>query len=116
MSWWSRHYGRPLKDPILLSYSLEELAYEYYSVQEREVARDEFVQSESDKIEEAKLEDADKWADEMEKEEMERAVKAPPNPAQDPANLAWMEEEIKKDKELFGENFGEDLNLDFEGK
>lgn len=116
MSWWSNHYNRPLKDPVLLSYSLEELAYEYYSVQEREAARDEFVQNESDKIEEAKLEEADQWADEMEREEMEREAAKRVNPAKLPINQAWMEEEIKKDKEKFGEDFGEDLNINFEGE
>jgi hypothetical protein len=27
--WWSRKFNRPLKDPLLLSYTLEELAYEW---------------------------------------------------------------------------------------
>jgi len=29
-SWWSEYYNRPLKDPILEKYTLEELAYEFF--------------------------------------------------------------------------------------
>ena len=29
-SWWSNLYNRPLKDPLLESYTLEELLYEFY--------------------------------------------------------------------------------------
>ena len=28
-SWWSRTYNRPLKDPLLHSYTMEELIYEF---------------------------------------------------------------------------------------
>lgn len=28
--WWCRTYNRPLKDPILLSYTIDELAYEFF--------------------------------------------------------------------------------------
>ena len=38
----------------------------------------------------------------------------PYDPLKDPKNLEWMEEEMKKDRERFGDSFGEDLNLDFE--
>jgi hypothetical protein len=28
--WWSKHYNRPLKDPLLASYSLYDLLYEFH--------------------------------------------------------------------------------------
>ena len=119
MTWWSKQYNRPLKDPILQTYSLEELAYEYYSHIEQYQVQQERIQEESDKIEEAKEQEAEDWANEMEAEEaaVAKAVsEQKPDPTKDPANIAWMEEEIRKSKELLGEDFGEDLNLEFEGK
>ena len=114
MSWWSDRYNRPLKDPLLLSYSLEELAYEYYLHIERRAAENERIEAENDKIEEAKLKADQEWADQMEAEE-EEDESAPPDPTLDPANIKWMQEEIEKNKQELGEDFGEDLSLDFEG-
>lgn len=113
MSWWSEKYNRPLKDPILLSYSIEELAYEYYLSMERRAAEVANIEAENDKIEEAKVDAAEKWADKMEAEEDEDEA-APADPALDPANQEWMQKEIEKNKQELGEDFGEDLNLDFE--
>jgi hypothetical protein len=114
MSWWSEKYNRPLKDPILLSYSLEELAYEYYLSIERKAFENENIEAENDKIGEAKLKADQEWADQMEAEEAEEAEEAaPPDPALDPANAKWMQEEIEKNKKELGEDFGEDLNLNF---
>ena len=39
-SWWSRTYNRPLKDPLLLSYTTEELLYEFYDRVERRLAEE----------------------------------------------------------------------------
>lgn len=116
-SWWSEFYKRPLKDPLLGEYTLEELAYEYYNHIERRKADSEAIQAENDKIEEAKEAEAEKWADDMEKEEAEEATKAtaaPSDPRQDPSNKKWMEEQIRINKEQLGEDFGENLSLDFE--
>lgn len=111
MSWWSEFYKRPLKDPLLLEYTTEELAYEYFNHVERRKAEEEAIQVHSDKIEEAKEQAAQSWADQMEAEDEED--EGPLDPREDPANQAWMEEEIRKNKELLGEDFGEDLDLDF---
>lgn len=116
MSWWSDKYNRPLKDPVLLSYTMEELAYEYYLSTERKAAERERIDADNDKIEEAKDSAAQSWADEMEAEEAEEEEKetAPPDLALDPANIEWMEQEIQKNKQELGEDFGEDINMDFE--
>jgi hypothetical protein len=119
MNWWSSHYDRPLKDPLLLSYSYEELLYEYYSKAEYVRAKNEQDEAESDRIEEEKRAAAEAWADEMEAEElaMEEAQRKKDQevlePWNDPDNIKWMEEQMALDKELNGEQFGEDLNIDF---
>src|ERR1700686_1993722 len=51
-SWWSNTYNRPLKDPLLESYTLEELVYEFYDKIERQKAGEERSTQEADKIEE----------------------------------------------------------------
>lgn len=123
-SWWSRTYNRPLKDPLLLSYTLEELLYEYYDHIERDKYAGEIREEETDRIDRAKAQKSEDWADEMEREEeeeeerqrleAEKATAAKPvDPNTDPENIKWMEEQIKKDKEKFGEDFGEDLKLEF---
>ena len=121
MSWWSRTYNRPLKDPLLLSYSLEELIYEYYDHVERDKAAEETQAKKTDRIEEEKAEADDDWADAMERQEEEEAIREAEkiatekniDPAQDPANIKWMEDQIKKDKELHGEDFGDDVDIEF---
>lgn len=110
MSWWSHHYNRPMKDPILLSYTIEELSYEYFNVIQRKKAEEERVEADSDKIEQEHQKEAEKWADEMEAEE-EAAESV--DPTTQPDNVKWMEEEIQRSKQEFGESFGDDLSLDF---
>ena len=115
MSWWSSHYNRPLKDPMLLEYTVEELAYEYFNVIERRKAEEERIQAENDKIEEAKRQKAENWADQMEAEEaaMEAQESTPVDPASDPETREWMDRMIEENKKEFGETFGEDLSFDF---
>lgn len=121
-SWWSRTYNRPLKDPLLLSYTLEELLYEFYDRIERQKAQEESLEQESDKIEEAKEKaDAD-WAEKMEREEREAELreqaaeleKAKSDPTKDPENIKWMEEQLRIGKQVHGETFGEDIDDRFE--
>lgn len=121
-SWWSRTYNRPLKDPILLSYSVEELLYEFYDRIERSKAEDERLERDSVKIEEDKDKAAEDWAEQMERQEREaelrsqaKQAEAPVNdPTKDPANIAWMDEQIQRGKEEFGETFGEDIEEGFD--
>ena len=127
-SWWSRTYNRPLKDPLLESYTIEELLYEFYDRQERELAADSHVDQDADRIETKKIEQNLDWAEEEEKKELEalRAKQAaeanaaePVNPLEDPSNKEWMQKKIEEDmaiaKEAFGSDFGEDIDEDFNG-
>lgn len=119
-SWWSRTYNRPLKDPLLLSYTAEELLYEFFDRIERVKAQEEQVNKANDKIEEDKEKAALDWAEQEEKKELESEMregaqnpKMTQDPTKDPANVAWMEEQLQKAKAVFGESFGEDINEDF---
>jgi hypothetical protein len=120
-SWWSRTYNRPLKDPLLQTYTLQELLYEFYDRIERIAAEKERINSEADKIEEDKEKAVLDWAEEEERKELE-AMKAKaakqesaPNqdPTKDPANVAWMEEQVRQAKQVYGDSFGEDLQGEF---
>jgi hypothetical protein len=118
-SWWSRTYNRPLKDPLLLSYTLEELLYEFYDRIERQKAQDEQLEQDSVKIEEAKEKADIDWAERMEREEREaemraQAAKPTVDPTKDPANIKWMEEQLQVGKAVHGETFGEDIEESFE--
>lgn len=120
-SWWSSHYNRPMKDPLLESYTFEELLYEFFDKSERQKATEENVVKEADKMEEAKEKEVLDWAEQEEKkelEEMKRAAEkmktAPQNPTTDPKNVKWMEEQMSKYKEAYGESFGEDIEESFE--
>ena len=121
-SWWSRTYNRPLKDPILQSYTLEELLYEFYDKIERREAEEERLDSENDKIEDNKEQATLDWAEQEEKREMEalkaaaaaEEASATQDPTKDPANIAWMEEQMRQAKEVLGESFGEDIEESFE--
>jgi hypothetical protein len=117
--WWSDYYSRPLKDPILQNYTFEELVYEYYAQSEYEKARKERIEQESDKIEKDNLQDAIDWADQMEADELQEQPMLSKqsediDPLQDPENIAWMEQQMRQAKELYGDNFGDDISEDFE--
>lgn len=125
-SWWSRLYNRPLKDPLLLSYSLEELLYEFYDRIEREKAEEERLEQESDKIEMEKEQKNLDWAEQQELQELkemeakasstDHAVKdEPTDPVKDPDNVAWMEDQLQQAKQLYGDSFGEDISENFDG-
>lgn len=118
-SWWSRTYSRPLKDPLLDEYSMEELLYEFFDHIERAKAAEESTERENDKIEEEKEKEVLDWAEQEEKRELEelrRKGEASVNidPTKDPNNIKWMEEQLKAHKEEFGEDFGEDVSLSLE--
>lgn len=124
-SWWSRLYNRPLKDPLLSTYSLEELLYEFYDRIERTKAEEERFEQEGDKIDIDKEKKDLDWAEQMEMQELEaeKAEKAkesanaaePVDPTQSPNNVAWMEDQLKQAKEQYGDSFGENINENFDG-
>ena len=125
-SWWSRTYNRPLKDPLLQSYSLEELIYEFYDRIERARAEEERLEQESVKIEEDKEREVLDWAEQEERREIElqnskskedtnlKPIKNSYDPIKDKDNIAWMEQQIQNAKSIYGENFGEDIEDFFE--
>ncbi len=115
-SWWSRHYNRPMKDPILATYTIEELAYEYYDKIERAEFAEEQSEEETDKIEEAKYDDAIKWAEEEEAKEIAEAApeEGKENPELTPDDKAWMEEQLRAEREVRGDDaFGGDISEEF---
>jgi hypothetical protein len=135
-SWWSKTYNRPLKDPLLLDYTLEELLYEFYDKIERHAVEIEREKDDEVKLEEAKDKENLDWAEKMEQEELaeikakaaadelakkEEAIKkeaekeaAAKDPTKDPENIKWMEEQIKLAKQQYGHTFGEDIEENFE--
>jgi hypothetical protein len=122
-SWWSKIYNRPLKDPLLLSYTLEELLYEFYDKIERIAAEEERSHKEETATEEAKEKDVLDWIAEEERKEaqttdpkVQSENKPPVDPTKDPANIKWMEEQIRLAKQHLGDDFGEDLELNFDEK
>ena len=121
-SWWSRQYNRPLLDPLLQTYTLEQLLYEFYDRVERIAAEQERIKDTEIEQEENKEKANLDWAEKMEREELaqmkakaaETDTKKNVDPTKDPENIKWMEEQIRINKEQFGETFGENLELDFE--
>jgi len=110
--WWCNYYKRPLKDPLLKEYSIEDLMYEFHMVKEKRLYEKQLADEENDRIEEEKLQADEEWADMMEEEEEESTEV---DPALDPQNIEWMEQQLEEAKLFFDdETFGEDLNLRFD--
>jgi hypothetical protein len=108
MSWWSRKYTRPLKDPLLQEYTIEELLYEFHIHDARDNAYSEYLELETDKIEEEKEQETMDWIEEEERKERE-ALEAARKTTEE-ADEQWMIEQLKKEN---GDDFGEDINVDF---
>ena len=105
-SWWSKTYNRPLKDPVLESYTVYELIYEYFDKIERKKAAERVVEQENDKIEDQKLDETLSWIEEEERKEREAKEKTKTEEVD--KDEAWMIEQLKKQ---YGDQFGEDVNL-----
>lgn len=103
-SWWSKYYTRPLKDPLLDTYTTEELYYEYMDKVEREKAAEKHTEQEHDRIEDEKNKQAVDWAEEEEARELAELKKQQ-------EDAAWMKMQLEKEKELRGDDFGDDLSL-----
>ena len=102
-----------------MTYTSEELLYEYYEVIEREAASVQQAEQEDDKIEDKKLNETLDWAEIEERKELEQINKLQEksnNPLDDPANQEWMKEQLLAEaKQEFGEDFSEDIDTDFSG-
>jgi len=99
---------------LLQDYSIEELYYEYCDHTERVKAAEDKAEEEGDRIEEEKFQAAQDWAEQEEQKELEemrkrQAKKAEKNKQQE----EWMQEQIKNNKDELGEDFGEDVSIDF---
>lgn len=115
-SWWSNTYNRPLKDPLLDSYTVYELMYEYFDKIERKNAIHKAVEQENDRIEDSKLDETLSWIEQEEKQEAEKRaakkveeveeVKEEQPVATD--DESWMLQQLK---DQYGDEFGEDVNL-----
>lgn len=115
-SWWSKYYNRPLKDPLLQEYTLEELYYEYRDKVEREAAAQEASEEATDNIEQKKLDEAMAWAEEEERKELESQAQSDPDSSVlSDEDKAWMEDQLKQAKAVYGDDFGEDIVEDFNG-
>jgi hypothetical protein len=120
-SWWSKVYNRPLLDPLLQTYTLEQLLYEFYDRVERRLAEEERIKDLEDFVEEAKDQENLDWAEKMEQEDLAKmkaqAAAIPEkakDPTKDPENIKWMEEQMRLAKQQLGETFGEDIEENFE--
>ena len=107
-SWWSKTYNRPLKDPLLDSYTIYELVYEYKDKVERAKVAQYGIEQEADKIEDAKTDETLAWIEEEERREKEAREAAEKTTLEQ--DEKWMVEQLKKEN---GENFGEDIDLNF---
>lgn len=106
---------------MLLSYTLEELLYEFYDRIERLAAEEEREHLQETITEDAKEKEVEDWIAEEERKEaqandpkVKSEEKPPADPTKDPANIKWMEEQIRLAKQHLGDDFGEDLELNFD--
>ena len=107
-SWWSKTYNRPLKDPLLQQYTVQELLYEYHDKVERTRAADIEFEEEADKIEEEQEQGVLDWVEEEERKDREEAeAKQKEQEKQEEQDEKWMLEQLKKEH---GEDFGEDID------
>jgi biopolymer transport protein ExbB/TolQ len=108
-SWWSRTYSRPLKDPLLQEYTLEELYYEYRDHTERRIAAEEQADDAADNIEQQKMDEALSWAAAEEEKESKEDISEVSE-----ADQEWMKSIIEEAKQEYGEDFGENVGVDFD--
>ena len=80
---------------------------------ERDKADRDQVEQTADKIEEEKLKSALSWAEEEEAKELAALKSAGITPIVPKDDDAWMKQQIEKEKEQYGDTFGEDIHEDF---
>jgi hypothetical protein len=115
--WWCKKYNKPLKDPILMQYSVEELLYEMMSHRHYDNDLNRQRQEEADRIEIEKYDEDVEWAEEMERleaEKLKQDTKPPTSPAEAPHNQEWMQQIIEEEKKKFGDDFGEDISFNMD--
>ena len=108
-SWWSRTYNRPLKDPLLQEYTIYELFYEYHDKEQRIQASEESLEHIADKIELEEEQETIDWIEEEERKEKEAELIAQEEAKK--ADDKWMLDQLKEEH---GEDFGDDVDVDFQ--
>lgn len=115
-----------MKDPLLASYTMEELMYEYLDHTTRNEAAEEAQEQKQEETESAKYDEALRWAEEEEAKDKARiAAGKPPETTKEktepsnpingltPEDVKWMEEQLLKEKAVLGDDFGEDFSGEF---
>jgi hypothetical protein len=114
--WWSNKYNKPIKDPLLQEYTVEELYYEYRLHGEYTKAADEKETEEKEKIEEQKADDALAWAEAEEAKELAEQQNQDDNGKDvkiTNEDEKWMRQQIEAAKATYGDSFGEDITEEF---
>lgn len=101
-----------------MSYTLPELLYEYYDKVEREKAELDKRDQEADIMEESKSKRSLDWAEAEERRELEE-LKVAKQVADSTLGVEaddkkWVEEKLEEAKAMYGEDFGSDIEQDFE--
>lgn len=106
-----------MKDPLLLEYTPEELMYEYLDHTSRAEFVEEKQKEEQEALENDKLDEAMRWAEEEEAKDRaaQQALETKQETPTDltPEDVKWMEEQLIKEKAEFGDDFGENFSGEF---
>ena len=102
--WWCKKFNRPLKDPLLLEYSMEELLYEYYMYYEADIFKEEKIKENNDRIEEEAEQENLDWAEQEEARELEelkrrQEAEDSKKKEEDEANRQWMDKQLREEAE-----------------
>lgn len=84
--WWARFYSRPFKDPLLETYTLQELIHEFLTIHYLDVENDPLEK----KRKESQLHDDEEWArKQLSKAAAQKAEKKPepPKPPEPPTPI-----------------------------
>lgn len=82
--WWCAKYNRPFKDPLLQTYTIDELAYEYLTYY--------FLQPENDPKKKADQEKEKQEEEEWVKKQLSSVIPTPQEPENQPENQPKPEE------------------------
>lgn len=114
--WWSNKYHKPLKDPLLKDYTIEELYYEYRLHEEYAKAINEKEDQEGEKAEEQKQDEALAWAEAEEAQELAEQQNKGNNDGDvkiTSNDEEWMKQQIDNAKTIYGDSFGADITEEF---
>lgn len=113
-SWWSKTFELPLKDPLLSTYSLEDLLYEFFIRSERKKSEEEKDQAEADRIEEDLQQEDIDWAMEEERKDAEAMEASMAAKKAKEIDEKWMQDQIDSEKaKSEDEDFGDDIDMKF---